>query len=579
MKMGRTASLFAVLAVVIPTAVAAQYRDAEALDARGPVHRIVVDITQSPFWDRYHYRFAEDGQLAETPEGPVLRIEHDAQGRLVRYVYNEAGSCYGFEYDGQGRVCRRNSPGGETLYTRDADGRIVSCRKRFMSDDDLYEYTYLEFDDHGNWTRRSVRCNGADHGTEARRIFYREDNLPGEDSDRLIVLTGQVKREDAPESLVDEYYRDLLQYDIHGWEHTYRVVLGQTTMAELLALKDVDFDEAYPYEEGLTNIRLSGAGVRFDTGDDGNLITGIEYDSDRIPPIWKVRYGIDSLLLTRSERRMELATVGIDWLYSSEAVFLISASEVYAVRDGDREQLEITILPEGETFSQISVNLQQDDRGHYYRLAPTSHDGQSGGFLRKSFGRLGAENREREVTVEETLQATSLTAWTLVNRPLGVLPGRAPILVARSALARCSDWHPEWTGTECVRLTPEEGYNLAFENVVPEVTARFADEGQKRVKSFAFDFHLTRGDNFLDDVTDTALRLNAQWMAMKIVNELTAFGFSFEESPGKRPGDRHWHHADSRRSVDIDLRQESRLQTNDSYSLCVRVQWPDPVNN
>lgn len=391
-----------------------------------------------------------------------------------------------------------------------------------------------------------------------------------------IVLTG-LPEEEKPALLIDEYYRDLLQYDIRGREHTYRVILGQTTIEELAALPDVAFEEFHRYEGKLSVLRLADPEIQFLADDEGQRIVSIIYGEGTLPPRWQTRYGLGDDLFSRPDRRMELGTAGLEWVRSEEASFWSSAREVYAVMHDDVPLVQISIFPYSGRVSMVRIELHQDEQEHYYRMAWTSKEGKPEGFLVKNFGRLALETRERKLTPEQAMQETSLSAWTLINRPLGILPGRVTLAQVRQALARFGEWKPQWPTSARIRLTPENGYNLRFGAEVPQAEVIFSGpEESSPVRAFSFEFHFTRGEYFSDDTTDTTLRLNAERLAMKIVNDLEALGYAFSESLGTGAEAQQWEHVSQLRSVSISIGLGARFQPNDTWSVLVRVERPSP---
>lgn len=392
------------------------------------------------------------------------------------------------------------------------------------------------------------------------------------EAEQPIILTG-LPEEEKPAVLIDEYFRDLLQYEIHGREHTYRVILGQTTIEELAALPDVAYEEFQRYEGKLSTLRLADRKIQFLADDEGRRIVGIVYGEGTLPPRWQTRYGIGDDLFTRPDRQVELGTAGLEWIESEEASLWSSAREVYAVKLDDVQLVRVSIFPYSGRVSTVRVELKQDDQGRYYRMAWASEEGKPGGFLMKSFGRLALEKRERELTPETALQETALSSWTLINRPLGILPGRVTLAQARQALARRSDWRPQWPTFARIRLTPENGYDLEFGMEVPEAEVIFSGaEEASSVQAFTFEFHFTRGENFTDDTTDTTLRLNAERLAMKIINELELLGYAFNEHVETGTETQQWNHVSRLRSVRISIRPESRFQPGDTWSMLIRVQ-------
>ncbi len=124
------------------------------------------------------YKFTEQGMLDIAPGN----IERDDSNRIRKMVVNEREITYIWGDDG--RVAINKSADTKNTFRYDDRGFLLSCYTEVDSWE-LSVYKYLEFDDHGNWTKRERQyiglSTGADEGedptykdieTETRTIKY-----------------------------------------------------------------------------------------------------------------------------------------------------------------------------------------------------------------------------------------------------------------------------------------------------------------------------------------------------------------------------------------------------------------------
>lgn len=145
-------------------------------DLRGPVKELTWKYVRG---EKDTYGFDKNGFWI-TKNGKGLKalyingIERDNLGRIKvgHFDYYEDS----FTYNSQGLVTEHACDGVVSKYTYDKDGYLV---KEFVSyppdmgdeegsgEEETFNYTILEKDDHGNWTKRKCR-----QGTETRKIEY-----------------------------------------------------------------------------------------------------------------------------------------------------------------------------------------------------------------------------------------------------------------------------------------------------------------------------------------------------------------------------------------------------------------------
>ncbi len=105
------------------------------------------------------YQFAKDGTLKE--EG--LSVERNDRGQIVKIKSSDSDTT--FTWDKDGKVAESQSTGMKNTFTYDDRGLLLSC----LTEVDTWEmsiYRYLEFDDHGNWTKRERQYIGLSSSAE-----------------------------------------------------------------------------------------------------------------------------------------------------------------------------------------------------------------------------------------------------------------------------------------------------------------------------------------------------------------------------------------------------------------------------
>lgn len=184
--MWKVISFVTACAACIPFAVHAQYHDAEAFEAKGPVREISITYTRPGTTILSSFSFSREGAITATSYGPILRTERDASGRLSKYVYNKfESSYYDLQYDDQGRVSRRSDSSEANTYSYDQQGLLVEETVEDHWSLVRIRYKYLAFDERGNWTKRDIERTNETYDTceehqEVRTIEYWPGDPGGE---------------------------------------------------------------------------------------------------------------------------------------------------------------------------------------------------------------------------------------------------------------------------------------------------------------------------------------------------------------------------------------------------------------
>lgn len=150
--------------------------DLQFFDLYGPVETVTIN---------YHTdSFDTNGVLATAD----VTVERDEQGRISKYVFGSLESIgdmwfeEGYTYDEAGLVTERTHDCifySETVqFAYDEKGHLAQKNAEASAEGEEWQvitnYTLLEFDDHGNWTKRLVQTdNEWEDSTEERQITYR----------------------------------------------------------------------------------------------------------------------------------------------------------------------------------------------------------------------------------------------------------------------------------------------------------------------------------------------------------------------------------------------------------------------
>lgn len=606
----------------------AQYHDAEAFEARGNVKTITVK-TEKPFRTfSTTYSFLATGELAATSYGEPTDIRHDSNGRITEYRYNGSEGYYRFEYDNQGRLIRKYFPGGSSEYKYDQRGLVIQEIEDFFSVS-YFDYEYLAFDDHDNWTKRTY-INGDDETVvETRMIIYwpetavRQELSASGRSGSTIVLSGSPVSGNGIR-YIDDKYSDFLKYTLSGTRNTYTVIIGRTPISSLSQLGDVAYTDmrANKGQTYLLAVGTQDKQVSFHAYGPQNLVNYITYSIGSIPEVWKTRYGIDANIYSDPNRRRKLEALGFKFLSSSDASLFSYANEQYYVGDDTSSKLFILefILDSDKKLSQVRISIGDEVNGNNPQLrdsaigtstdtsSSTESNGENsegGGFLRH-FKRLAQaraakeeqarqlreqtqQRHDAEATAEQpsTASGTSstpphttptnqsaaqasgiLSAWSMVDHPFGVLEQD---ITADDAIRQLSDnfgWLAELLNRTRIELSSDTGYDMVYDQRVPTASAQFS-ETDGRLLSYAYRFDFIHGKDCPEAAPLLLIRHMSTKFADLLAKELRAAGIELAEHEISqlRKEESHWRYSGIDRTVDLIV----HYGLNSNYDVTLKI--------
>ena len=618
-----------VLFLGVATIVKAQYRDAEAFEAKGNVKMIIKEVQMPTKTVRFTYSFSPDGALTTTDQGDIVSLERDHQGRLSKYVYNQYGSYNQYEYDAQGRVSRKNTDDGYSAYEYDSNGLIIKNTEKYLYSLSWIDYQYLDFDDHGNWTKRIVNNQGSKK-VETREIYYWPDTATqstGEGSasrPRKMIVLDDVVVSGNTTRYIDEKYRDFLEYVLHGQQNDYKIIIGQTRLSPMSKLPDVIYSDLRGNENAVNQLKIGSdeREISFNSSISSNddILSYINYAPEAIPDTWKTRYGIDKNIYNDPTRRQKLANLGFKFLSESPQTLFQYGIESYYVGSNIYDQMiNLEMMIDGDKLLSICITLNADKNGHLPQLRETSdpHEGSAttaetsttttssqGDFL-NAFDKLAKKTAQQEAlkrqirerslqrqaaanattstnTTTETTTKTSsdqttastnvapssdqLTALSMVNHPFGVLDSHVTAQTAVQQLLQ-KGWLAELLDRTRIVLNTQRKYNLTYDNRIPECTARFADTENGQLLSYDYTFSFSSGKDVPDTYPIAALRLRAIRFAHMLASELQLQGINLEEVSNAGPAtELLLRYAGTDRTIQISV--ESRM---DAYTVTLSI--------
>ena len=163
--------------------ISSEYSDVKVFDLRGKVKscEMVDNHTLFTFYT------ANQGILHFSPEGMLINIKNDRIKRDDKDRIEEIDG-YAFQFDENNRVEKTGcfitilfaSGSYESCYTYDSKGLVMRIEREYTEligfeftemSNTTFQYEYLQFDSHGNWTERTVTHDGTTE-TEKRMITY-----------------------------------------------------------------------------------------------------------------------------------------------------------------------------------------------------------------------------------------------------------------------------------------------------------------------------------------------------------------------------------------------------------------------
>ena len=163
--------------------------DLAFFNLRGPVKS--VSEKNDSYDNTRRYGFSEKGKW-ETQDGQKIGsiftdVKRDSEKRIIEYTEGEYDcvDSHKITYDaktGWLAKCETSADDGETTttYTYDANGYAVKSVTigEYLNDEGESKvnitttYTYVEFDNYGNWTKRTAKDSDGSSWTETRKITY-----------------------------------------------------------------------------------------------------------------------------------------------------------------------------------------------------------------------------------------------------------------------------------------------------------------------------------------------------------------------------------------------------------------------
>ncbi|MCR5049515.1 MAG: lipoprotein [Paludibacteraceae bacterium] len=149
--------------------------DLQLFDLYGNVDSVTFDYETT--------HFDEKGKVCTAN----VAIERDEQGRIVKYEFGSIETVGDMWYEDQysynesGVVVKKIHSSifsSQTItYSYDEAGHVKQSIAEVAAEGEVWKeeqnYTLLEFDDHGNWTKRKVEAPEEDASIEERQIYYR----------------------------------------------------------------------------------------------------------------------------------------------------------------------------------------------------------------------------------------------------------------------------------------------------------------------------------------------------------------------------------------------------------------------
>ena len=492
-----------------------------------------------------------------------------------------------------------------------------------------FDYEYLAFDDHDNWTKRTY-INGADETVvETRMIIYwpetavRQELSASGRSGSTIVLSGSPVSGNGIR-YIDDKYSDFLKYTLSGTRNTYTVIIGRTPISSLSQLGDVAYTDmrANKGQTYLLAVGTQDKQVSFHAYGPQNLVNYITYSIGSIPEVWKTRYGIDANIYSDPNRRRKLEALGFKFLSSSDASLFSYANEQYYVGDDTSSKLFILefILDSDKKLSQVRISIGDEVNGNNPQLrdsaigtstdtsSSTESNGENsegGGFLRH-FKRLAQaraakeeqarqlreqtqQRHDAEATAEQpsTASGTSstpphttptnqsaaqasgiLSAWSMVDHPFGVLEQD---ITADDAIRQLSDnfgWLAELLNRTRIELSSDTGYDMVYDQRVPTASAQFS-ETDGRLLSYAYRFDFIHGKDCPEAAPLLLIRHMSTKFADLLAKELRAAGIELAEHEISqlRKEESHWHYSGAGRTVDLIV----HYGLNSNYDVTLKI--------
>ena len=165
----------------------AHANDLKMFCLKGPVDSVCITMNDAGLEWQNEFCFDEKGFLVEM-DGSDIDCKRDSFGRMISIIVEDAYEDneeifttieMNLTYDNAGRVSKVTSKSADEIWTQNyryGQNRLLKERDYDSVDqDEVLKYTYLKFDDYGNWTKRVEKLQSMDSEIiHTRNITYRK---------------------------------------------------------------------------------------------------------------------------------------------------------------------------------------------------------------------------------------------------------------------------------------------------------------------------------------------------------------------------------------------------------------------
>ena len=165
----------------------AHANDLDMFCLKGPVDSVCIIMNDAGLEWQNEFCFDEQCFLVEM-DGVDIDCKRDGFGRMISIIVEDAYEDneeafttieMHLTYDRAGRVSKVKSMSADEIWTQnyryDHNGLLKERDYDSVDQDEALKYTYLKFDDYGNWTKRVEKLQSMDSEIiQIRNITYRK---------------------------------------------------------------------------------------------------------------------------------------------------------------------------------------------------------------------------------------------------------------------------------------------------------------------------------------------------------------------------------------------------------------------
>lgn len=175
------------LIIVSMCGLVAHANDLDMFCLKGPVDSVCIIMNDAGLEWQNEFTFDEKGFLVEL-DGMEIDCKRDSSGKMLSIIVEDAVEddedafttiemC--LTYDKAGRVVKVTSTSADEIWTQnyryDHNGLLKERDYDSVDEDEVLTYTYLKFDEYGNWTERKEQLRSMDQTIiQTRNITYRK---------------------------------------------------------------------------------------------------------------------------------------------------------------------------------------------------------------------------------------------------------------------------------------------------------------------------------------------------------------------------------------------------------------------